>query len=1522
MRMKVTPCGSNSKGVDAAAEDVIDYLLGKKGGRDRDVAKLLHGPEIDGQVTYYADSVEGPGRWRGSGAAFFGLSGEVERAELFNLLTGRHPTTGARLVTAKGSAGRSDLRTGTFTSFDEHGHPVYSPRDAAAALRRPLTDIEHLFVYHANVVASTASDDQPDAIHIAVDADNNQWISETELRRVEATLVDDTAIADRIRRAGVGSDVLTVAQAAELVGVGATYIRRQRRYYAEHAAEIEQTLDETGEYPKAFIRATRRPLEPTGTVTNRVWPESETLTVSQAAEIAGVTARSVQRWIAQGDVAALNRSLDRIDRLNGRGFEIDTTEFRAFIETRDAQTSKRPKQRDWEITREELAGFVERRKRPAVRVGYDLTVTSEKSVSVLAMLAEGHIRDTMVQALESANDVGIGYIERTAAWTRKQTTIETAGGEKYVEVSHVGTEGLTVASFLHGTSRDLDPFLHFHNVVANSTVDANGEAKTLDATQFYTHAPAAAALASARMRYELTGRLGIRWIQAPSGAWEIDGVPPESLRVFSKRSAEIADAVAELLDPATAADRDAAALATRKEKVPTTRAELVGGWRDQATETGLTAEAIASCFGQDHTVHERLDHDMQIRLQAWLVGPDGVCQSKTVFTRVELIQQISRWWTPRPDGQRQLVVIAPEEIERQADLFLASSQCVELDLTAERSGEGIRRKDGTVVSTIGLPPTFTTLTALRRQRRVLAWMRDTTPTNVGVCSTIQIEQAILASTMTSEQADMVRQFCGTPRQAMWAIGVAGAGKTYSLQYARQAWEQAGWAVRGSAVSAKACEALSESIPADTLERLLTQWEESGNNPLDARTVFVVDEAGTLSDVDMARTIRMVQDAGAVLRLVGDPAQHSSVNAGGLYQTLCKSDATVRLMTARRVRHAHDRRAAELLRGDASHDARQALDELAAGGHLVVAETERDAYLAALRRWWEHETAGRPHPMIEDSNAVRVELAAAAQRLRQHAGYVSTDTIAGGQGRTFGIGDRVIARINDKTLTGADSTNRHVINGSTGTVTHLDHATGTITVDFDGLGTIEMPRTYYADREHETGFGTRVGLELAYAVTSHGVQGATLEDSTAIFRPNTTQAAAYVNLTRGKHSNVAIVTGTPAGELEALPDGTEPDIVTDIVRALSAPKTEPALSLDPDAIIANHAANTRTTIELAADATDPNRPKAEQRLLQRALRTELDAIRRCALHHIDQDVIDIVGPRPDIPHLARQWETIIEDIAVYDSLHPRAEHTTPRWDPANHRHGHVEAATIVDAIVDLRVARAERAIAAIPERPDEAALATLDTLRDTAVEPADAANTAVFEASKTFDRAHIRYRRLAERKQTLTNRITEIEQLPMRKRGRHRAELAGHQQELTELQPEIDTATVERAEAFRSLEDAEHRAANARNGLPTSEPIAARETFLRRATCRNLPHWAKTHLDKTCRQDGDIDVDRLATLYARAAAYRERWQIHPEETSLLGLAPENASAWQQREWETITGRTPHHGRTATYRPTQTAAPTPR
>ena len=230
-------------------------------------------------------------------------------------------------------------------------------------------------------------------------------------------------------------------------------------------------------------------------------PTDQPLSITDAARWSGLTSRTLRRHIDAGRLPARNTSAEPHSATRMR-YRIDVDDLRAFMANRP-DTPKLHKARY--VTRAELAGFLERRDQPVARVGYDLTLTTEKSVSVLAMLADGHVRDTIVEAIDTANRVAIDYLERNAAWTRKQTTTSDGDGG-----------ATTVASFLHGTSRALDPFLHRHNVVANSTVDADGNTKTLDATHFYRHAPAAAALASARLRAELTTRLGVRFTQSPT----------------------------------------------------------------------------------------------------------------------------------------------------------------------------------------------------------------------------------------------------------------------------------------------------------------------------------------------------------------------------------------------------------------------------------------------------------------------------------------------------------------------------------------------------------------------------------------------------------------------------------------------------------------------------------------------------------------------------------------------------------------------------------------------------------------------------------------------------------------------------------------------------------------------------------------------------------------------------------------------------------------------------------------------
>ena len=60
---------------------------------------------------YYADSVEGPGRWIGEVAAQRGMTGTVNAAHLKALLAGHNSNSGDALVPAQGSAARATSRS-------------------------------------------------------------------------------------------------------------------------------------------------------------------------------------------------------------------------------------------------------------------------------------------------------------------------------------------------------------------------------------------------------------------------------------------------------------------------------------------------------------------------------------------------------------------------------------------------------------------------------------------------------------------------------------------------------------------------------------------------------------------------------------------------------------------------------------------------------------------------------------------------------------------------------------------------------------------------------------------------------------------------------------------------------------------------------------------------------------------------------------------------------------------------------------------------------------------------------------------------------------------------------------------------------------------------------------------------------------------------------------------------------------------------------------------------------------------
>jgi hypothetical protein len=85
-------------------------------------------------VSYYGDSAEGPGRWIGQAPRRTGSTAPSNGRRWRGCWKGRHPHTGARLLTARGSSQRMHLATGTAACFDELGWPLYTVADAARLL--------------------------------------------------------------------------------------------------------------------------------------------------------------------------------------------------------------------------------------------------------------------------------------------------------------------------------------------------------------------------------------------------------------------------------------------------------------------------------------------------------------------------------------------------------------------------------------------------------------------------------------------------------------------------------------------------------------------------------------------------------------------------------------------------------------------------------------------------------------------------------------------------------------------------------------------------------------------------------------------------------------------------------------------------------------------------------------------------------------------------------------------------------------------------------------------------------------------------------------------------------------------------------------------------------------------------------------------------------------------------------------------------------------------------------------------
>ena len=554
------------------------------------------------------------------------------------------------------------------------------------------------------------------------------------------------------------------------------------------------------------------------------------------------------------------------------------------------------------------------------RPGRDLTFSAPKSVSIAALVGGD---ERIVGAHDRAVKATLAWVEKNAVETRMRDPetgrMVRAGGQKAV-----------VATFRHDTSRNLDPQLHTHSVVANMVQGEDGKWRTTANEGLYERQK----LIGAIYRNELAAGLaklgyGIEKTHA-DGRFEIAGVSREAIMAFSTRRAEIEGAMeARGLGASAGNPRHAerAALMTRATKREVDRDELRHVWERQATDLGLDLGEFTTGPGAGPMEPDR---GAEIRARETEPGTGAVPEvggtdlplqpdvDRTPATDVARRDSAERRGSPATEpvagaarGGRSPDRLAPREAvawamahlsEREAvfarsDLLAAALSYAPGTLTieaVEREVAGLE-KAGTLhaVNLPGARDSLATDRTVGEERETIALMRAGEARGTSPMRRWAVQEQLSRGALTAGQKEAVQLILSAKDRVVGVQGYAGTGKTTMLYRARTLAEKKGWRMMGLAPSASAVKTLAAEakIESQTLQGFLARnagvaagrLTKKGAREMRgafAKTILVVDE-GSLASTVQARDLLRIASELRIPRvvLVGDAKQLDAVEAG-------------------------------------------------------------------------------------------------------------------------------------------------------------------------------------------------------------------------------------------------------------------------------------------------------------------------------------------------------------------------------------------------------------------------------------------------------------------------------------------------------------------------------------------------------------------------------------------------------------------------------------------------------------------
>ncbi|MEH0579562.1 MobF family relaxase [Streptomyces sp. B21-108] len=789
---------------------------------------------------------------------------------------------------------------------------------------------------------------------------------------------------------------------------------------------------------------------------------------------------------------------------------------------------------------EELARYISANtasKQQAV-VGYDLVLRPPEEIGK-GLFGEGDedvCRITM-ECDEEAVLETIGWIEEHALATR--TGINGIAQEDV-------RGGLVASLFKHYDNRLGEPLLHHHLVVANKVRGTDGKWRSIDGKLLYAMGVAASEFYNQIVIEKVCARLGLEAEErevtpGKRPVMGIKGFDRGVLQPHSKRTRDIGTRLEELLqayrqehgkEPGTAARMaliQQATLETRPaKKKGQSLAQLRVAWRRQAIAAVgrervdallRTAQVAASAPGDGSSDLSEIDV-VQAAEDVLAVVSDG----RAVWGERHVLAESRRHVVRLTRGRSSA---ADGLAERITERVLAHGSLSITPPDLHRPFAPLLRADGTSIYRRRESVLYTSREVLAAEDRVLNAARTVVVPALAGDRFTEVADHFQGHELDAGQRRLAKAFACSDRLVVGGIGPAGAGKTTALQLVRDAVAAGGGRLIPLAPSSRAMKVIEGDLgtTAYTLHGWLAQREQLTEGSIVHRVlkrrsskrrktvseeyalrpgdVIVVDEAGMAGTRNLARVVAEAESAGALVRLIGDPAQLGSIESGGLLRQLARTVGVVELEELHRFQTEGEGEATLVLReGDPADAWSWYLDQ----GRVVGGS--REEMLSAVFAGWQHDVqAGLKALMMADDAEMVRELNLRAQAFQLASGRLDLSRTARLRDELqAAVGDVIVTRKNQRKLSllgGRD----YVKNGDQWLIERIDQR-GNAHVRHTGHGgRIVLQRGYL--RRH---------AELGYAYTTHRAQGITVAAAHGLISARTSREAAYVEATRGSQSN--------------------------------------------------------------------------------------------------------------------------------------------------------------------------------------------------------------------------------------------------------------------------------------------------------------------------------------------------------------------------------------------------------------------